>query len=55
MTLSKYGKMKKQDECKNNESHTFTIKTVYAINSSTVVYGGDILSFHMNTKCNFEA
>ena len=45
---------KNNQECKNNESHTFTIKIsmkivfigVYANNSSTVVYGGDILSFH---------
>ena len=41
---------KNNQECKNNESHTFTIKIsmkivfigVYANNSSTVVYGGDI-------------
>ena len=46
-------------ECKNNESHTFTIKIigVYANNSSTVVYGGDILSFHIFEALNdnFEA
>ena len=50
---------------KNNESHTFTIKIsmkivfigVYANNSSTVVYGGDILSFHIFEALNdnFEA
>ena len=49
----------------NNESHTFTIKIsmkivfigVYANNSSTVVYGGDILSFHFFEALNdkFEA
>ena len=45
---------------KNNESHTFTIKIsmkivfigVYANNSSTVVYGGDILSFHIFEALN---
>ena len=51
--------------CKNNESHTFTIKIsmkivcigVYANNSSTVVYGGDILSLHIFEALNdnFEA
>ena len=61
--LSNYVWMKKQP--KNNESHTFTIKIsmkivfigVYAINSSTVVYGGDILSFHIFEALNdnFEA
>ena len=65
--LSKYVSdgWKNNQECKNNESHTFTIKIsmkivfigVYAINSSTVVYGGDILSFHIFEALNdnFEA
>ena len=57
--------MKKQPRMQNNESHTFTIKismkivfiVVYHNNSSTVVYGGDILSFHFFEALNdnFEA
>ena len=56
---------KTTQECKNIESHTFTTKIsmkivfidVYANNSSTVVYGGDILSFHFFEALNdnFEA
>ena len=56
---------KNNQECKNNESHTFTIKIsmkivfigVYAFYSSTVVYGGNILSFHFFEALNgiFEA
>ena len=65
--LSNYVQMdeKTTKNAKNNESHTFTIKIsmkivfigVYANNSSTVVYGGDILSFHIFEALNdnFEA
>ena len=62
--LSNYVQMDEKTT-KNNESHTFTIKIsmkivfigVYANNSSTVVYGGDILSFHIFEALNdnFEA
>ena len=47
-------------ECKNNESHTLTMKismkTVFIVvndnNSSTVVNGGDILGFHFFEALN---
>ena len=47
-------KEKNNQECKNNENHTFTMKISMKIvfifvndnNSSTVVNGADILGFH---------
>ena len=60
-----HGTEKTTKNAKFNESHTFTIKIfmkrvfigLYANNSSTVVYGGDILSFHIFEALNdnFEA
>ena len=54
--------MKNIKECKNNESHTFTMsmkismKVVFIVvdnnNSSTVVNGGDILDFHIFEALN---
>ena len=61
--LSNYIQMdeKKNQECKNNKSHTFTIKlsmkvVFIVVNdnnySNTVVNGGDILGFHFFEPLN---